>query len=98
MDMQAQMQAYADKLRAALDNPIHPWTTTPPTEPGWYWAAIWRPDVDDIREVVRVVSPNGRLLVVMAGTDEVFQLGEFTHWLGPLPIPAPPVDTQAKHD
>jgi hypothetical protein len=67
------------------------WTTTPPAEPGYYWAWAVGPQVR--RPVVvlveRPAAPAGPWLVVGPGTGQVFRLQDFTHWLGPLPWPAP---------
>jgi hypothetical protein len=68
------------------------WTTKPPTEPGWYWvyaAPSYAPE-DAVLEPVYVEG------------DEIFDaefsldgvgllLNDKTRWLGPLPVPEPPV-------
>lgn len=74
------------------------WTTTPPTEPGWYWMASgpnvfgWIGHYFKTNEgVVRMSN--------MDNTKSFARLaakGNF-HWLGPLPVPEPPaVDEMAK--
>lgn len=71
------------------------WTTEPPTEPGWYWA----------RHANQKRLPGAIVVEIGAGLDGglyAYPAGEghhgwdmqmFTHWLGPLPVPAPPVAT-----
>lgn len=68
------------------------WTTEPPTEPGWYWATPrmvegWEDISPQIAEVYKNLSD--RLKVLFDGNDD-FDLADFTHWLGPLPLPEPP--------
>lgn len=58
------------------------WTTTPPTEEGWYWAIHEAVGYMDLVKVCKLTedyltTENGPLYV-------------FTHWLGPLPPPEPP--------
>jgi hypothetical protein len=73
------------------------WTTTPPTEPGWYWVRWNIPYIHDV-EIVRVYREHqgDRLFVADIGEDAEFELAKFTHWLGPLPIPEPPIDATPK--
>lgn len=73
------------------------WTTTPPTEPGWYWVNSHRIYKYGKVEIVRLqhmddyrfpnnygVYPTGR--GPYRSWDEI----KATHWLGPLPEPAHP--------
>jgi hypothetical protein len=66
------------------------WTTTPPTEPGWYWVRseskykhTW---------IVEVSIKNGvaHMYSEMDSEDYPVWDGFATHWLGPLPPPEPP--------
>ena len=69
------------------------WTTTPPTEPGYFWAQ----EQDDGRVIVEAFrhTADGPLFVRSGwDTRDAF---EFTHWLGPLPPPeAPKEETKYK--
>jgi len=61
------------------------WTTTPPTDPGWYWAKNKYERVS----IVRLDFIHGP--VVWSVGEDGYNLPEqFTHWIGPLPIPEPP--------
>lgn len=54
-----------------------PWTTTPPTEPGWYWVFGWC----DPPEPVYVII-DGEFIAVLGGermTENM--LSNVTHWL-----------------
>lgn len=59
------------------------WTTEPPTQEGWYWAH------ESIVNAIVIVRVTEDLRV-----RDVFvrsrALGEYTHWLGPLPLPEMP--------
>jgi hypothetical protein len=64
------------------------WTTTPPTEPGWYWVRnikgkIWCDEVFKKDGVMCWWSED-------ENTFNSIILDYFTHWLGPLPPPEPP--------
>ena len=67
------------------------WTTEPPTREGWYWAI----NKDD-REIwlYRVFRAdhggNDKPLEAWVDQYESMRLSDFSHWLGPLPVPAPP--------
>lgn len=54
------------------------WTTEPPTEAGWYWirAKVIGHEVVGVAQYPYTSNVN---------------IDKITHWLGPLPIPAPPV-------
>jgi hypothetical protein len=70
------------------------WTTTPPTEPGHYWT--WNTTWHSRPAMVHVYFSHqrgweGTLRAALNGS--FYTLDEFTHWLGPLPIPAPPTVT-----
>jgi hypothetical protein len=64
------------------------WTTTPPTEEGWYWVLDGEPYIAEV-----FYSYNHRLCADF--TDEnvptpIDELPGITHWLGPLPVPELP--------
>jgi len=59
------------------------WTTTPPTEPGWYWIE-YNPSDRDLVEV------DEDLNVWVAGEADYWSLlthGGPSRWLGPIPEP-----------
>lgn len=67
------------------------WTTTPPTEEGWYWA------VHALEGEIVAVKFVGGGLVTWGGwnidqTATSASVSDFTHWLGPLPVPEPPTE------
>lgn len=64
------------------------WTTTPPTEPGWFWAR--RPAGDT--GVVRVERDelDGALVVFSAGSECDLPTSVFVGWCGPLERPVAP--------
>ncbi len=70
------------------------WTTTPPTEPGWYWVKR----EDEHREMYR----NGAIAyysghsVMYPGSSARYDLSSFSYWLGPLLVPEPPIDETPK--
>jgi hypothetical protein len=66
------------------------WTTSQPTEPGRYWA-ITNYEAMDVVDVV-VIENGGSVWVV--GCDESLKFKDFTHWLGPLPVPEPPQEKE----
>lgn len=72
------------------------WTTTPPTEPGLYWA-LTRPAVIDFGSAVpSTIEPH--IMLASVGDDDehvwvwdqMVSYDSFSHWCGPLPVPAPP--------
>lgn len=62
------------------------WTTTPPTAPGWYWAA----DAGRTPIIVIVAESAKGLRAFFISDDESFDLDYWSHWLGPLPEPEMP--------
>jgi hypothetical protein len=60
------------------------WTTTPPTEPGWYWA--WC-EGDTAPVCLNIMITEGGIPLTLR---TILVASEFTHWLGPLPVPEPP--------
>lgn len=67
------------------------WKTAPPTVDGWYWvSADWRDDAFQV--FVDTTHLQSKIIVWVAGSDVWSEIEEFTHWLGPLPVPAPPKD------
>lgn len=84
---------------------VQQWTTTPPTDPGWYWTLDHRDWESKKRggkmrpTVVHVVRESDGLHCWVPGYDietevenEMWGLEDFTHWLGPLPEPKAPSD------
>ena len=68
------------------------WTSTPPMEPGWYWAVQMsgcRPECVHLQ--VEESRPSG-LVVEIAGSHELVSLWEFDHWSGPIEPPPLPED------
>ena len=57
------------------------WTTTPPTEPGWYWVFTVGKELDLIEYDHSITA---------FGTDTPQPAWLYTHFLGPLPVPEPP--------
>ena len=86
MDIVMSLDQYK-RARAAM---TQEWTTTPPTELGWYWGFL-----SDRRLKIRIV-----LIYWIGGGYSIHKPGflydwepdlkRFTHWLGPLSIPEPP--------
>lgn len=62
------------------------WTTEPPTVEGWYWALdVYQKGINKIVYVTQgTVFEVGNLIPQ--------KIGNYHHWLGPLPIPEPPKD------
>jgi hypothetical protein len=69
------------------------WTAEPPTQEGWYWAkpkkdgGLVSPQKDPRKIVVWV---NKDATIEVAGYDSWWETENFTHWLGPLPVPEMP--------
>jgi hypothetical protein len=63
------------------------WTTTPPTEPGWYWAMLSK-EYSILYPLVLVEFREGTIYT--HGNEAPASFESFTHWLGPLPLPEPP--------
>ena len=59
------------------------WTTEPPTENGYYWAKAI-----DFEQIVDMVLIWGGTIRTIGGDE--WGAGDFTHWLGPLPVPEVP--------
>jgi hypothetical protein len=62
------------------------WTTTPPTQAGWYWVVA---DGSLIPIVLHV-----RILESGDRYNGDYNLDHVTHWLGPLPVPEPPEESR----
>ena len=65
------------------------WTTEPPTQTGLYRAiakdngmAYWV-ELTDLGNI-------GIFSVYYFGNNVMYSVSDFTHWLGPLPVPEPP--------
>jgi hypothetical protein len=70
------------------------WITAPPTEEGWYWAQ-WAQDVGNITCVeVSYSLATQELEVWVTAKEYTYELKDFTHWLGPLPVPEPPAENK----
>lgn len=63
------------------------WSTTPPTEPGWYWTKTCRGAY-----LFNIEKSVGVLYFESVGMwwDEAMEEYKITHWLGPLPVPEMP--------
>ncbi len=57
------------------------WTSTPPSEPGWYWVKII-----DRPEVLEVAPISGQLHILWS--DGPRPLPEGYLWAGPIPQPS----------
>lgn len=69
------------------------WTTTPPTEPGWYWATerhVALPKIVFARHVGTLDGGKGKPIFSIDEDGDIHSVFEYTHWLGPLPVPEPP--------
>jgi hypothetical protein len=74
------------------------WTTEPPTQVGYYW--VYNKDIGRtwafMVEVHAVGAENTKLANELVARDSFGRrdrpLSEFTHWLGPLPMPEPPTE------
>ena len=77
------------------------WTTTKPTQPGWYWAREQYRGTFLVPEIVEVRQRNDRLIVITYVEDEggegdclkTFKIvdspqdSKFAEWAGPLELP-----------
>jgi hypothetical protein len=73
------------------------WTTTPPTEPGFYWAVDHQGDVDCVWLSDDDQIPGAWLGVWVTGIEYPYALADFSHWMGPVPVPEPPtIDANPK--
>jgi hypothetical protein len=60
------------------------WSTTPPTEPGWYWVRLGGSE----RTVFEVVRRHDRLMALSPGERGSYDVDEI-HWWGPKLVPPP---------
>jgi hypothetical protein len=69
------------------------WTTTPPTEEGWYWVDTSQWANRGVPEVVevRLIEDKG-LRAFETGDDVGIAVSAYELWLGPLPVPEPPTE------
>ena len=72
------------------------WKESPPSEPGWYWACANRPH-GQVIYLDYVLLHDGQFCTEEYGQYEeayvyepISEDKDITHWLGPLPVPAPP--------
>jgi hypothetical protein len=69
------------------------WTTTPPTDDGRFWAK-WKDGKVDCVELSWSLATN-KLEAWVVGREYTYDLSDFSHWLGPLPVPeAPPTESE----
>lgn len=67
------------------------WTTTPPTEPGFYWVWSKEEEVPWMVDVCNINSQGEPPHLKMFYENQEYEVWEiFTHWKGPLPEPEPP--------
>ncbi len=70
------------------------WTTTPPTEPGWYWATRRGGEQDELVLVEMVYVGHDGMADYLVAYEQQTEYGQrlstYTHWLGPLPEPESP--------
>jgi hypothetical protein len=72
------------------------WTTTPPSQLGWYWArGIFRLTVDEWKESIELVRVDkdeyeDGFLVYSCGSEIDDKIESYTHWIGPLKTPESP--------
>lgn len=77
------------------------WTTEAPKVAGWYWAkpksAVYNEYNHDIYHIwnehdknIQIVYVDDGRLVTIVDHDSFYVVGDFSHWLGPLPVPEPP--------
>jgi len=59
--------------------PAPRWTTTPPTEPGWYWA-VFENKENEI-EIVEVVESTVLVAIRQEYQTIKWSLYQFSHWL-----------------
>jgi hypothetical protein len=65
------------------------WTTTPPTVEGWYWALdVLFQHIEPV--YVEWSIPDRKFIVNQMRNGKEMELSDFSHWLGPLPVPEPP--------
>lgn len=74
---------------------VFQWTTEPPTQEGWYWfRASGFMQSGMFTELSYVSVMNGvvsfKPLIDGYEWDHEYEVEDVTHWLGPLPVPAPP--------
>ena len=72
------------------------WTTEPPEQGGWFWASI-RYASGRYQRII-FIDKNQTYYAPVDWDDErrehISQLGEDVYWLGPLPVPEPPTESE----
>ena len=63
------------------------WTKEAPTVPGFYWGMFRNKDIVVVR-----FDPSVHFVDVIGFEEFSLTPSAITHWLGPLPVPDPPVD------
>jgi hypothetical protein len=76
-----------EKIAEAIRAADLQWTTTPPTQEGWYWAQ-WKDGKREIIEAFHHIG-SGDPMAYRGGWDS-YDESDFTHWFGPLSVPEPP--------
>lgn len=64
-------------------NNTHPWSTTPPTSPGWYWCRF---DKDDREPIVVKVGEDGETAYECGCECGITDLSKY-EWCGPITPP-----------
>ena len=67
------------------------WSIIPPVEPDYYWAYE---NLDPEDADVMLVLFDGSCVWDFDGQE--FELGDFSHWMGPIEIPTPPDESVVK--
>jgi hypothetical protein len=68
------------------------WTTEPPTVEGWYWAKWAERHKRD--QIVYLQKDEKFARVLVIGDTYSREVSDFTLWLGPLPVPEPPKESE----
>jgi hypothetical protein len=68
------------------------WTTEPPTVEGWYWVycKYQQNFVEKMKVVLLYLNSEGIFQYAADDTEFFPDEKNFTHYLGPLPVPEPP--------
>lgn len=69
-------------------DPLTEWKTESPTICDWYW--VMRDGKTDIVYLATAADANIPGTVWVTGEEDSRPVSDFTHWLGPIPTPAPP--------
>ncbi len=69
------------------------WTTEPPTQEGWYWARTNKGQPFIIRVGFYGTGQTGTLWAYDTERN-MLDLDVLDYWLGPLPVPEPPKESE----